>query len=79
MIRKISTRFNDLVIIGERIENGLKSGKIEKPSTGQHNAKRFSNNNNSKKNETKIVTINGYSYIPYYPYVAVVNPGQYPQ
>lgn len=79
MIGRISTGFVDLVIIGERIENGLKSGKIGKPSSSQHNIKKFSHNNNSKKSETNVVTIDGYSHIPYHSYVAAVNPNQYPQ
>ncbi|XP_050909539.1 uncharacterized protein LOC127123358 [Lathyrus oleraceus] len=79
MIGSVLTGFTDLVIIGERIENGLKSGKIRKPSSSRHNSRRYSNNNNSKKRGTNVVTIDGYSQIPYYPYVVVVNPGQYPQ
>jgi hypothetical protein len=33
MIGSISSSFSDLVVIGERIENGLKNGKIPCPST----------------------------------------------
>lgn len=79
MIGSISRGFVDLVIIGERIENGLKSGKIGKSSSSQHNNKRYYNNNNLKKGETNVVVIDGYSQMPYNLYVATVNPNQYPQ
>ena len=59
MIGSMSTCFADLVIIGEIIENGLKSRKIGKSSSSQHNNKRYPNNNNSKKGDTNIVTIDG--------------------
>lgn len=72
MIETMSTGFADLVIIGERIENGMKSGNIGKPFTIQHNSKKFSNNNNPKKNETNVVTISRSSQILYYPYPYVV-------
>ncbi|KAI5439356.1 hypothetical protein KIW84_024943 [Lathyrus oleraceus] len=60
------------------IENGLKRGKIKKSSSGQHNNKKYPNNSNSKKVDVNVVTIDGYSQGPY-PYVATVNPNQYPQ
>ncbi|XP_050909908.1 uncharacterized protein LOC127123750 [Lathyrus oleraceus] len=78
MIGSISTGFADFVIIGEIIENGLKRGKIKKSSSGQHNNKKYPNNSNSKKVDVNVVTIDGYSQGPY-PYVATVNPNQYPQ
>lgn len=79
MIGYVSTGFADLVIIRERIENGVKSGNIGKPSSSQHNNKRYSNNKTSKKSETNVVKTNGYSQISYFPYVAAKNHGQYPQ
>ncbi|XP_050915772.1 uncharacterized protein LOC127130854 [Lathyrus oleraceus] len=63
MIDSVSTEFADLVIIGERIENVLKSGKIGKPSSNQHSNKRYSNSNNSKKGETNVVTVEGSSQV----------------
>ncbi|XP_050915598.1 uncharacterized protein LOC127130672 [Lathyrus oleraceus] len=65
MIGSVSTSFTDLVIIGERIKNELKSGKIGKPSSGQHNNKKYPNNNNSKKGDANVVTTDGYSQMPY--------------
>lgn len=67
-----------MVIIGERIENGLKSDKTRKSYSGQHNNKRYPNNYNSNKGDTNFVTIDGYSQMPYNPYVAMINPNQYP-
>lgn len=67
------------MIIGEKIENGLKSGKNGKSSYGQHNIKRYPNNNNSNKGDTNVVIVDGYSQVPYNPYVAIVNPNHYPQ
>lgn len=79
VISSVSTGFADLVIIGERIENGLKSGKIGKPSSNQNSNKRYSNSNNSKKGETNVVTIERNSQASYNPYVTAVGPNQYPQ
>ncbi|XP_050878801.1 uncharacterized protein LOC127082617 [Lathyrus oleraceus] len=79
MTDSISTRFADLVIIGERIENGLKNSKIGKPSSNQKSNKRYSNSNNSKKGETNAVTIEGSSQVAYNSYVVAVGPNQYPQ
>lgn len=60
MIDSVSIGFDDLVIIGERIENDLKSGKIGKLSSNQNSNKRYFGNNNSKKGETNVVTIEGH-------------------
>ena len=57
MIGSVSTGFAYLVIIGERIENGLKSGKIGKSSSNQNSNKRYSKNNNLKKDETNTSTV----------------------
>lgn len=64
------------MIIEERIENGLKRGKIRKSFFGQYNNKRY--NNNSKKGDTDVFTIDGYSKMSYNSYVATVNPNKYP-
>lgn len=79
MIRSVLIGFTDLVIIGERIENALKSGKIRKSSSSQHNNKRYPNNNNLKKGDVNVITMDEYSQVPYNPYVARINPNQYPQ
>ncbi|KAI5421969.1 hypothetical protein KIW84_045426 [Lathyrus oleraceus] len=63
----------------ERIENGLKSGKIGKPSSNQHNNKRYSKSNNSKKGKTNTITTEWSSQMPYNSYIVVVGPNQYPQ
>lgn len=74
MTGSVSTRLVDLVIVGEIIENSLKSGKIGKPSSNQNSNKRYSNNNNLKKGETNVITIEGSSQVPYNPYVVAVVP-----
>lgn len=79
MIGSVSTGFADLVIIGEMIENGLKSGKIRKPSSNKNRNKRYSSNINSKKGETNTVTIEGHSQVHYNSYVVAIVPNQYPQ
>lgn len=59
MIGSMSTGFADLVIIGERIENDLKSGNIGKPSSIQSSNKKYSSRSNPKKEETNVVAIEG--------------------
>lgn len=49
------------MIIGERIENGLKSSKIRQSYSSQHNNKKYTKNSNSKKGDANVVTIDGYS------------------
>ena len=49
MIGSVSTGFSDLVKIGERIENGLKNGKIQITSGGQDAAKRHPGGFQKKK------------------------------
>lgn len=78
MIGSMPIRFFDLVIIRERIENSLKSGRIGKPSSNQNNNKRYSSNSNPKKGETGDVAIEAHPQVPYNPYVVVVVPSQYP-
>ncbi|MCI19647.1 gag-pol polyprotein, partial [Trifolium medium] len=86
MIWSIASGFTDMVIIGERVEEGLKSGKIKSVSNGQDVAKKFSNNNIKKKEGETNAVVAGSSQMhltqmPYlqYPYVAAVAQGHYPQ
>jgi len=53
VLGSVSSNFSDLVIIGERIEHGLKSRKIAQGSSVATNARNpgFNNNNNNKKKE----------------------------
>jgi hypothetical protein len=76
MIGSISSNFADVVVIGERIEEGLKSGKIKGASNGQAGANKFFNNNQKKKEgETNAVETPHFQY----PYVAAIAQGKYPQ
>ncbi|MCI57390.1 hypothetical protein A2U01_0078641, partial [Trifolium medium] len=64
---------------GERIEEGLRSGKIQGASNGQDGAKR------KKEGEANAIAVGSSqgptAQLPYfqYPYVAAVAQGQYPQ
>ncbi|XP_058787931.1 uncharacterized protein LOC131662225 [Vicia villosa] len=40
MVRSVSSGFSDLVVIGERIENGIKNEKIQGASSGSYHSKR---------------------------------------
>src|SRR4051812_31680259 len=40
MVGSISSGFSDLVVIGERIENGIKNGKIQGAPSGSYQAKK---------------------------------------
>ncbi|XP_027192674.1 uncharacterized protein [Cicer arietinum] len=51
MIGSVSSKFSDLVIIGERVEMGLKSGKIASGYTGLNNTKKLPASANKKKEE----------------------------
>ncbi|MCI96794.1 hypothetical protein A2U01_0118094, partial [Trifolium medium] len=53
-----------MVIIGERVEDGLKSGKIKSASNGQDGVNKFSNNNNKKKEGETNVVVAGSSQMP---------------
>jgi hypothetical protein len=44
MIGSVSSGFSDLVRIGERIESGVKTGKIQASAGAQNNLKRPANN-----------------------------------
>jgi len=41
VLRSVSSNFSDIVTIGERIEHGLKSGKIAQGSSAPISAKKF--------------------------------------
>lgn len=57
MIRSSSTNFTDMVTIGERVENGLKSGKITDTTTQQtKNKKSHKGFAKKKEGETSVVT-----------------------
>jgi len=49
VLGSVSSNFSDIVTIGERIEHGLKSGKIAQGSSTATNAKKFGFNLNKKK------------------------------
>ena len=49
MIGSISSNFSDIVIIGERVESGMRNGKISRPSSGAANIKKPSNALGKKK------------------------------
>jgi len=51
VLGSVSSNFSDIVTIGERIEHGLKNGKIAQGSSATTNARKpgFNNNNNKKK------------------------------
>ncbi|MCI41085.1 gag-protease polyprotein, partial [Trifolium medium] len=86
MIGSISSKFADLVIIGERVEEGIKSGKIQGASSAQAGAKKsFDYNPKKKEGEANAVVI-GSSQPPFtpmphcqYPYAAAIARGQHPQ
>src|SRR3954467_2995643 len=40
MVGSVSSGFSDLVVIGERIENGIKNGKIQGESSGSYQSKK---------------------------------------
>lgn len=80
MVGSSSYNFTDIVVIGERIESGLKSGKITSGNNNQQyvTRKSLSGYGNKKEGETNFVTTNvpqyqahmaPTSYFPY-PYVA---------
>lgn len=56
ILGSVSSRFYDLVIIGERIKDGMKSGKIQGEFGGEANTKKFSNFNSKKKDgDTNVI------------------------
>ncbi|WJX20399.1 hypothetical protein P8452_09959 [Trifolium repens] len=86
MVGSVSFGFSDLVKIGERIENGIKNGKIQATNVNQNSAKKSASSFPEKKEEeANYVTSKKGSTIPtqipycQYPYVAATSQGQYPQ
>lgn len=79
MIGSSSINFADMVTIGERVENGLKSGKIIYTTVLQTTNKRSHGGFAKKKEgETNVVTASVYPQyqfpmapMPYYPYSCV--------
>lgn len=81
MIGSTTSGFSDLVIAGERIENGLKIGKIQDTTVVANGAKkRHSRFSKKKEGETNAIAQGGGGgyQMPYYP-VAAVTPNPYPQ
>nr|KYP32590.1 hypothetical protein KK1_046689 [Cajanus cajan] len=86
MIGNILSNFSDIVIIGERIENGMRSGKIAVNSIEIAGLRKFSNGAGKKKEgDTNAVTFNSprspnnqppYFYTPHmvYPNITAVSP-----
>ncbi|GAU40821.1 hypothetical protein TSUD_398050, partial [Trifolium subterraneum] len=86
MIGSISSNFADLVTIGERVEEGIKNGKIQGVTSAQAGAKKFFGGPPKKKEgETNAILIGPSErppvQLPYlqYPYVAAIAQGQYQQ
>ncbi|XP_050875211.1 uncharacterized protein LOC127078831 [Lathyrus oleraceus] len=84
LISSVSTGFSDMVIVGERVEEGLKSGKIQGGSSSQQILKKPFNGFKRKEGETSAISsqrgippYKAFASVPYYqyPYVAAV---QYP-
>ncbi|CAJ2644571.1 unnamed protein product [Trifolium pratense] len=66
MIGGISSNFADLVIIGERVEDGIKSGKIPKIVKDPAGGKRFFNTSQRKKEgEANAISVGAPAQIPY--------------
>lgn len=93
LISSVSSNFSNMVIVGKRVEEGLKNGKIQAGSSSQVGAKKtFNNNYKNKEGETNVISSKKFkgksplvppaqmSYLQY-PYVAVVQypTVQYPQ
>ncbi|CAK8541045.1 unnamed protein product [Lathyrus sativus] len=57
MIGSVSAGFSDLVIVDERIEEGMKSGKIPGGSNNQANAKKPFNEYKKKEGETNAISL----------------------
>ncbi|MCH80909.1 gag-protease polyprotein, partial [Trifolium medium] len=77
MIGSISSGFADMVIIGGRVEEGLKSGKIQGSSSNQIGAKKLFNNHHKKKEgETNPVVVGSpqtpSTQMPYFQYPYMV-------
>ncbi|XP_050908975.1 uncharacterized protein LOC127122724 [Lathyrus oleraceus] len=80
MIDSSSTNFADMVTIGERVESGLKSGKITDTTTHQTTNKRphggFAKNKEGEANTVTMKARPPYQFpvapMPYYPYLYIV-------
>lgn len=80
MVGSSSSNFADIVVIGERIESGLKSGKITDANSNPKVAARkpLSAYAKKKEGETNVVTVSVPQYqahvapTPYFPYPYVV-------
>ncbi|KAK2383114.1 hypothetical protein QL285_070601 [Trifolium repens] len=86
MVGSVLSGFSDSVKIGERIENGIKNGKIQATDVSQNSVKKSASSFPKKKEEeTNFVTSKKGptipAQIPYfqYSYVAATSQGQYPQ
>ena len=86
MIGSISSGFADIVLIGERIEEGLKSGKIQGDFNNHVGAKKSFNNDPKKKDGEANAVVIGSSQPPFapmphyqYPHVVAIAQGQRPQ
>lgn len=83
MIRSTSASFSDLVVPGERIENDLKTGKIQGPTVASNGTKKpYSGFSKKKEGETNAASTSkgkGKAYqTPYYQ-VVEVTPNNYQQ
>jgi len=57
VLGSVSSNFSDIVTIGERIEHGIKSGKIaQSPSTATNATKSEFNNNKEKEEKVQVAT-----------------------
>jgi hypothetical protein len=72
MIGSVSSGFSDLVRIGERIESGIKTGKIQASASAPNNAKKPVNNFARKKEGNTNAVAHHQSVMPiqYMPYTA---------
>ena len=56
MIGSVSTNFSDMVIVGERVEGGMRNGKIANNFTGTNSVKKpYTNFTKKKEGETNVV------------------------
>ncbi|KAK2435524.1 hypothetical protein QL285_020577 [Trifolium repens] len=78
MIGSVSSGFSDLVRIGERIESGVKTGKIQASASAQNNTKRPTNNFPRKKEGNTNSVAHHQSVMPvqYVPYAATTQQQQ---
>jgi len=89
MIVSISYNFSDIVIIGERVESGMKSGRITRLSSGVATVKKPSNMSGKKKEgEANAVTFHPPKKNHYqqaynthhmaYPYITTISQSHHP-